>query len=103
MARPAGFVTHVFVLFTVTMMSSVATHPVVGLVAVRVYVVVVLGVANGLASVGLLKPEVGLQEYVIPATEVIPMVAPVGFETQVMERSAPALATGKPVTTVTMT
>ena len=27
----------------------------------------------------------------------------IGFETQVMERSAPALATGKPVTTVTMT
>jgi hypothetical protein len=84
-------------------MSSDAVQPVVGFVAVNVYVVVVVGVAVGFETVGLLNPVVGDQEYVIPATAAIPIAAPVGFVTHVMDKSAPAFAAGKPVTTVTNT
>jgi hypothetical protein len=70
---PFMFCVHVFVkstpalamgrvLFTVTMMSSDAVQPVVGLVAVSVYVVVTVGAAVGFETVGSLNPVVGDQE-----------------------------------------
>jgi hypothetical protein len=71
--RPFIFCVHVFVksspalaigrvLFTETMMSSEAVQPVVGFVAVSVYVVVAVGAAVGFETVGLLNPVVGDQE-----------------------------------------
>ena len=44
------------------MMSSEAVQPVVGFVAVSVYVVVAVGAAVGFETVGLLNPVVGDQE-----------------------------------------
>ena len=52
---------------------------------------------------GLLNPEVGNHEYVIPEIGAIPIAAPVGLLIQVINTSMPALATGNPFTTVTVT
>ena len=57
---------------------------------------VVEGVAVVIAAFGFNKPVVGVQEYVCPATAVVPICAPVGswFWLQLIVLSAPALATG---------
>ena len=46
---------------TVTVTSSVAVHPLVGFVAVKVYVVVTIGLAGVDAAVELVSPLVGVQ------------------------------------------
>ena len=48
-------------------------HPVAGTVSVNVYVVVTVGLAIGLATVGALKPVAGLQLYVLLPTGAAPI------------------------------
>jgi hypothetical protein len=72
-------------------------------VAVKVYVVVVVGLAVGLEIVALLKPVDGDHAYVTPATAVIPINAPLAFVVHVLVKSVPAFAVGGVVLTVTTT
>ena len=60
--------------FTVTV--AVFLHPADPPVAVSVYVVVVEGLATGLAAVALLNPVVGDQEYVVAPDPVVVSVTP---------------------------
>jgi hypothetical protein len=87
--------------FTFTITTSVAVQPFTVLVAVNVYVVVTVGLAVGLATVALLKPVLGLQLYVLPATVAAPIVPLVVKQFKVI--SAPALAIGANVFTFTTT
>jgi hypothetical protein len=73
------------------------------LVDVRVYVVVLVGVASVLEFVAFAKPVVGVHAYVTPATGAIPTVNPPGFCVHVMIPSGPALARGTVRFTVTTT
>jgi hypothetical protein len=57
------------------------------------------GLAVGLLTLPELKPVVGLQLYVLPATNAVPITPLVLVHVSVM--SAPALATGATVFTVT--
>jgi hypothetical protein len=72
-------------------------------VTVTVYVLVAVGLAVGFETVVDDKPVVGDQLYISPAIEATPMPMPVGFWVQVFVKSAPALATGIAVFTVTNT
>jgi hypothetical protein len=87
--------------FTFTVTTSCAVQPFTVLVTVTVYVVVVLGLAIGLLIVVLLKPVLGLQLYVLPATVAAPIVPLVVKQFKVI--SAPALAIGANVFTFTTT
>jgi hypothetical protein len=87
--------------FTFTVTTSCAVQPFTVLVTVTVYVVVVLGLAIGLLIVALLKPVLGLQLYVLPATVAAPIVPLVVKQFKVI--SAPALAIGANVFTFTTT
>ena len=62
------------VLFTVTVTLAVELHPQL-LVTVKVYVVVVVGVATGLEMLVEESPVAGLQAYVKPLTLLEPMLA----------------------------
>ena len=62
-----------------------------------------LGLAVGLDAVALLKPVAGDQAYVTPATAVMPICAPLALAVHVLVKSAPALAVGGVVLTVTTT
>ncbi len=77
--------------FTVTVTSSVLTHPVSVTEAVKVYSVVMAGDAFGLEIVLLLKPATGVHAYVTPATDAIPSAAESSSH---MILSGPAFATG---------
>ena len=78
------------ILPTVTRTVSYAIHP-CSLVTVRMYWVVVLGEAFGLAMLGLSRSVVGNHEYLLPASGLSPSCAE---ELGQMVLSVPALAVG---------
>ena len=71
-----------------------AKQPLAVFVAVTVYVVVTAGFAVGFDTVDEVKPVVGDQLYVTPATALDPIVAPPTFCVHVFVKSVPAFATG---------
>jgi hypothetical protein len=73
------------------------------LVTTSVYVVVVVGFAVGFDTVVDDKLTFGVHAYVTPATLAAPICNPFGFWVHVFVKSAPALALGTTVFTVTMT
>ena len=72
------------VLLTLTITSSVAEHPLAGLKAVRVYVVVAVGFAVVFAVFVAVRFVIGNQLYEIPFAAVIPILAPPTFVKQVI-------------------
>ena len=65
--------------------------------------VVAEGLAVGIDIVAEVKPVDGDQEYVFPATAVVPIAAPFGLSMHVLVKSEPALAIGTALSTVTIT
>ena len=65
--------------------------------------VVAVGLAIGFAAVAEVKPVDGDQEYVFPATAVVPIAAPFGLSMHVLVVSEPALAIGTELSTDTRT
>ena len=65
--------------------------------------VVAIGLAIGLAIAASDNPVAGDQAQVTPVTAVVPIAKPAGLVVHVFVKSAPALATGTVVLTVTTT
>ena len=86
---------------TVTNTLSLAVQPLLLSVAVSVYVVVVLGLAIGLATVEEDSPNVGVQAYDTPVIGVIPTPSPEAFTAHVFVKSAPAFTAGISMSTFT--
>jgi hydrogenase/urease accessory protein HupE len=88
------------VLSTFTTTLDVAIQPLLP-VTVTVYVVVIVGLAVGMASVVELNPADGLQLYVLPKIAVVPIIALVVVQFKICVE--PASAVGGVVFTFTIT